>query len=135
MYQHALVGWKSFSSHCRFFENHDTEIDRLVEHYPSLHYSRRFEMSHLDPAQISVIVAAAINLISAYLKPVTEGAMKKIGEESGKSLYERIKSKFQHNHEATEALALVEQKPEETSALEALKPHLEAAMREDKEFA
>ena len=50
-------------------------------------------------------------------------------------MYERVKGKFQHNQDSATALALVEQKPDDNAALDALKPHLEAAIQEDDEFA
>lgn len=92
-------------------------------------------MTHFEPAQINVIVTTALHLLSTYLQPATEGAVKKVGEEFGKSVFEKIKNKFQHHPEATAALALVQKEPESKTALDVLKPHIEAAMKEDNDFA
>ena len=87
---------------------------------------------------VETIAAGAIAVLAPYLAEAGKGFAKKSGEslaEKAESLYGTIKAKFSGDNDATQALALVEAKPQSKGRLMALEEVLAERMDGDSDFA
>jgi hypothetical protein len=85
----------------------------------------------MDPQTISVIAATAIGFLSPYLAKAGEAAAKKVGED----IYQALKERFNSEPAAQEALAELEEAPDDADHQAALHVQLKKLLAEDEAFA
>lgn len=89
----------------------------------------------MEPSTIIALTTAAFNLIKPFLKTFSEGAVKKAGEEAGKSVYEAVKAKLTGSAAGQEIVEEAEKNPEDETALQMLELQLKKVIQADAEFA
>jgi hypothetical protein len=100
----------------------------------------------MDITSLSFLASTAISILSPYLKILSDGLIKKAGEEIGKAtgesawnktkqLYEKIKSKFAEKSASRESIEDLEKSPDDPDSQAAARLQLKKILVEDQKFS